>query len=828
MIRKQTYGLWVRLFVVDTSAKKQTNMSEEEEPKFVWSAHYDDEGQLYYYNSQTEESRWDAPEEGFVPAKDPATEDAGPQWVAYKDEKGEEYYYNSVTGQTQWDRPEGEIAGAPPAEEEIGKEEALVENPETEPMVVEDSAELDQTDDVAEAADAESGPISMEEEKEEEEPEPEIDPAALRLQNAREALEQPDSILESNCIANVIEVVNADKGNPQKAIDALAKNYHAQTTKFGLLCQWLTSLKNSNRESKQKENSEEIRDKVSTVLNKIVKENFSKERGDGILELSKAEAAFLESMMDSARWRQLLIDLSARHEESSVLTYCLKSISRRGYHREIFSRITPSKHFVIFNAMLRFELSVMGKTAAGAVQEGDVVLPRILNELVRNCTLTSFTYFYSRELLQHLIDKTKEQCDSSPRLQQAVQKWEALAEAMEIEMMDPAKSQALSVIFRKRRLDFALNVSSLSQGRRKRRRDENADSNQRLETALINFITRYSKKISMDDKVLNSLLPSGLDLEGTGKIGKLLIRFPLAIQALLIYLFKPGPMRVTDIVMKNKCAKLLALATIEAEKIAMREEGSRFPNTQKDELSLSRMIVEGSQLCELLENKVAFLVASAKTGTEPSFGQKLCSLALGCAPVAQGVVLWAKHLTEGPEFATSASFSTLSVSVLSLVRVVSTKHPFTAPDALQVALAFLKHSNPDTSHKTITSIREQTVRLLITLVVSGHFVSTLETIANGLEKNEVEIDNSLLRYLVAGLLEVVRPPISMVFVRSFGKLLLMPKCIEAVRSNHFKDGNENQVRLAVMLKEMKKLDSESPENGVSLVRSLLETYEAGN
>jgi hypothetical protein len=45
--------------------------------------------------------------------------------------------------------------------------------------------------------------------------------------------------------------------------------------------------------------------------------------------------------------------------------------------------------------------------------------------------------------------------------------------------------------------------------------------------------------------------------------------------------------------------------------------------------------------------------------------------------------------------------------------------------------------------------------------------------------------NVLVRYFVSGLLEVVRSPVSIVFVRSFGALLKAPKCVDAVRTQYF-------------------------------------------
>ena len=68
-----------------------------------------DSGDVYYYNSRTEETSWDRPH-----AKAAAGESEGEEpkpslpegWEQETDpDSGDVYYYNSETGETSWDRP---------------------------------------------------------------------------------------------------------------------------------------------------------------------------------------------------------------------------------------------------------------------------------------------------------------------------------------------------------------------------------------------------------------------------------------------------------------------------------------------------------------------------------------------------------------------------------------------------------------------------------------------------------------------------------------------------------------------------------------------------
>ena len=122
------------------------------------------------------------------------------------------------------------------------------------------------------------------------------------------------------------------------------------------------------------------------------------------------------------------------------------------------------------------------------------------------------------------------------------------------------------------------------------------------------------------------------------------------------------------------------------------------------------------------------------------------------------MVLWAREFTKGSDFAASASFPTLSPSILSLVRLVAMKHPFTRFDALQVALAFLGHSNSDISYQKVNSIKEMSLRLMIFLLTKGEVVPVLSSLLGKLElTGSSDFDASPIRYFVAGILQVVRP-----------------------------------------------------------------------
>lgn len=95
-----------------------------------WEKVTDDEGNEYYYNSETQETSWTNPE---VDQSD---------WQEFSTEDGQKYYYNVKTEETTWDKPEG--FGDDKKAEEVAENE-LDKEIESKPVIADiQSAEEDQ------------------------------------------------------------------------------------------------------------------------------------------------------------------------------------------------------------------------------------------------------------------------------------------------------------------------------------------------------------------------------------------------------------------------------------------------------------------------------------------------------------------------------------------------------------------------------------------------------------------------------------------------------------------------------------------------------------
>jgi TH1 protein/WW domain len=866
-------------------------------------------------------------------------------WIAYDDDEGREYYYNTVTGETQWDVPKESYRRADDIDNEESQhdDDPVVTNVDVdgidqqhdamdvdEPLtssnndksILAVTTDVQKQDDGTEKGTIDTSAIGGDEMDTNEAvvvPVQEVvDPSVQRLLDAEAAIHSPDSVLEPRCLQHVSEIVQADDGNATRAISALIDHYHGQTAVCGLVSRWyldlcqntnyhptpaLTSSATKDRIEKQSiltagnnntNNADHLRNVIQNVICKVAKEKYTKEDGDSILDLSKSEVVFLEEMMESTRWRTLLIDLSASHKDSAVLLYCLRAISKRGHHREIVQRINPSEHFTVFHAMLRSELTTIGRLAVSA--QSDIVTATTFQDLIQNilksCTATSYTYLYSIHMIEKLIQisklelatTSKSRSDSQTseteashniRFQRAILKWETLLQLLESSMVDPQtliqSESGSSPLLRRRKLEIALTISDLYQRQRAHKRqciknaatnmtvdnDHDVDNNEtnhrdRLDTALMTLLKRHAMGIQIDDSVLNKLLPIGLDVDTHG-VGELLIQYPIAVRALIGHLYKPGPTRITSPSTKNKCARLITLCMLAAEKVVKGDNaiGKGFTNAtmneaddddcdgqQANEVTITQQILQGSLYCEQLETMISFLVTTndvdlAETRRKKSLltvGEKLCSLALSVAPIGLGVAMWAREFTQGREFAVSASYATLSYSILSLVRIVALRHPFARPEALQVGLAFLRHTNSDVSYQKVNSIKECGLRLLIFLLLQGDVVAVLSSLTQRVQQNgSSELDASLIRYFVGGVLDVVQPPVSPMFIRMFGLFLISPNVIDAVRSTYFAESN--RTRLLALVNAFyesnpvrSRTETAQDEEMRSLVSTLISTY----
>ncbi|KAL7466366.1 hypothetical protein ACHAXS_006667 [Conticribra weissflogii] len=684
-----------------------------------------------------------------------------------------------VSGETQWEPPD--VPKVDRRGQQLRGSAASNEGPST-PTATSDAEEnaainknettSKHTDSHLKLATTTTKALQTEESKPEK---PKEDPATT----AENFLRKPDAVMEPSVLDHITVLVDAL--GPQvagpKAMQSLINGYIGDTAMCGLMGLWLMQLKGSGvgsecvdrdkgggligsakgvgtigsgntsrskmaqvvkkvianqsgkseEEERLEQGADAARDVVEEVMNRLVKERFTKDGGDAIMNLSKKQAAFVDEMIHSERWRKLLIDLSAKNKDSKLFMYCLQSISKLGHHRAIANRINQSDYFGVFNSMLASELTIAGKVAvdgyseevSACVDKSKGQLGSLVADLRRTCASTSYTYLYATEVLNELITRTRKSMDNGgvdkPALQRARLKWQRLKEELEDEMLKPLATG--TTFQKKRRIDVALTMSDLYQRQRRRidptsghangegNGSTSALSNKNelanvLDTALVGLLTKTSLGAQIDKETAESMLKFAYG-GSTDRIGDLLIEHPSAIIALLRNMF--GSQRIRQLETRQKCARLAALAVMASERMAVSCDGVSVIVSDEDELC--QIILKGSQLCEQVESMVSFTVLDSTENTAGSIGRQLSALCIKHAVIAQGVLIWAKELASGSEFITTAGYSTVSPCILSLARLISIYHPLARSNVLNLALVFLGHSNSDISHQKMQSIK---------------------------------------------------------------------------------------------------------------------------
>jgi hypothetical protein len=841
-----------------------------------------------------------------------SVDDSVSNWTRYQDDDGQDYYYNHDTGVTQWDMPDGFIEDG--ANEEFDEKDDDIITKDEQGQVIHDDRipDVNQTVDTTatttrsststkttlttETIVKEEGESEMrkhsptdqtnetEEQFIEQEDVLEHEPQDS-MTIAQNALDQPDSVLELNAVDHVFTLV--EQKDPNEIMKSLVTSYQGTTAMCGVLSRWLLQLKNANDVSSsssvssgsgikssttasinrvgatdiQKANADVIRNIITQEMERLAKINFTDAAQQQILNLTRKERMFFEEMMEHAQWRKLLIDLSSDHKDSALLTYCLQTISKKGYHREIAKRINQSDYFNVFHGMLISELSLIGKISVnqgkmsdntdGADMEDDNV-ETIVHSLKKQSTSTGYTFIYVMEMLDELIRRAKTKMKSideaeAKGLTSAIQKWQRIREEVQRDMIKPSMVD-LNPLTKKRRADIAVISSDLYQNQRRKLRLSNSLSASEtsegikysIDTGIVNMLKKFCMGTNLDEDLLNQLLynpnknPNLSEVENIVLIGEKLYSQPLVLEYLLKSLFVPS-CRVKTNEMKMKCSKLIAMATLAAQRdvkmISSNEydgEDHHDANDLKDQLDdQAKTILLGSQLCQQLENVVKFIVTDDETEVGSSVGSKLSALCIKNVTVSQGFLLWAIEKSKNNEFPTSAAYPYTGPGLLSLSRIITKYHPLLRDLAIQVASQFLSHSNSELSYQKLNAIKEQVLRLFLIILSKGMATDVITIMTKKLK--EGVLDAGLVRYFVGGCIDIMNGPFSPSIVSAMGEFLIDKSCVDILNAVYFDVTKKRALRsmiqeFATTMAKGNKLHTRTTKDDRALINGLKEAY----
>ncbi|GMH76550.1 hypothetical protein TL16_g07121 [Triparma laevis f. inornata] len=286
-------------------------------------------------------------------------------WLAYKNEEEKMYFYNEKTGGNVWELPHGVDRYI-----DMDDGERLVILGECGGEGVESVEEEVKLVDSKKEAGAEGV---------------QVDPVTV----AMEFLEGKDAVLEPNCMKHVA-VAREGGGNQADILKTLVKGYCNVPGEIGIMAGWLKELEGDTEQHKKI-----VKDSVTTSIEACLKENFSEDEAQQILEMEGSELGWVGEMLKNEDWMRMLIRLQKNNKDSALLTYFLTQISKLGHHHLLLNQ---TDNFLVFNNMLEHMLLKLAK--AKTTGEGD----ETLGVLRKICLSMPHVFWYSRCQLKSLLE----------------------------------------------------------------------------------------------------------------------------------------------------------------------------------------------------------------------------------------------------------------------------------------------------------------------------------------------------------------------------------------------------------------------------------------
>lgn len=322
-------------------------------PQTNWVKAISDNGKAFYYDSMTKESTWKIPAV-FVQWKSVELHRYKWKEMKNKDEgtmkKYPVYYYNRESKVTKWDKP-AELLEFERRLDEVTSNQLLKKKKrrvETEERVsVENTVE-------ATAEVQKSQTLAVEAPSEEERD------FLLNL------LLQTDFVLEDSADEIMTKLIETHKQDRKSIVSRLTGSYTGLPRMAQDVAEWIfladcMSSAHTDEEVNAAVNSPItsiehdtfIEDVISSHLNALARKSFDKTLADELITHTTKPPSWLYNMMDDSTWRRLLLELlDAEKGYSPLLYFCLRHISKSGYHREILQIVRESQYFEVFNELI--------------------------------------------------------------------------------------------------------------------------------------------------------------------------------------------------------------------------------------------------------------------------------------------------------------------------------------------------------------------------------------------------------------------------------------------------------------------------------------------
>ncbi|KAG0225082.1 Negative elongation factor C/D [Actinomortierella wolfii] len=198
-----------------------------------------------------------------------------------------------------------------------------------------------------------------------------------------QSFQAPDSILEPKIFETISSYIR-EGGQPLLLVNALSNSYVGMPEMCNLMSGWAREFDIDPVEVMQE------------VLKEQLMERFDPESVDRDFMTGSGTPDWLIVMIQHPFWRQVIYELSEKHQKCALLNFAIQRISDAGHQGEIASVATASTFVNVFSGVLLDSLDKLR-------DEDDVGLMERLPDLVKVCCQNEHTYLYTQVLLFRLM-----------------------------------------------------------------------------------------------------------------------------------------------------------------------------------------------------------------------------------------------------------------------------------------------------------------------------------------------------------------------------------------------------------------------------------------
>ncbi|EDV25448.1 uncharacterized protein TRIADDRAFT_55545 [Trichoplax adhaerens] len=151
--------------------------------------------------------------------------------------------------------------------------------------------------------------------------------------------------------------------------------------------------------------------------------------------------------------------------------------------------------------------------------------------------------------------------------------------------------------------------------------------------------------------------------------------------------------------------------------------------------------------------------------------------------VGRGLINWVDCIVSSSSFFNYMGDSTALI-YLAILDEICTHHPLQHPTTFNLLIKFLEYEYNNGDIMLILRFKRHIIECMVHLVSRGYVVPVLNYIRKCLDTNSM--DNSLIRNFVSGVLDIISPPYTPIFIELFLPLLKSDVCI-SLRQSQNKD-----------------------------------------